>query len=118
MADSGCGYAVGNRGFSPWSNRLERSIFLKGRDGLILTEKAWDLAHVGFRAERGIQAVVPLECPNPTVLSLIGWGMCYSSQIEHMEIVRICITSLGPESTGIPSLHEECRERPDIPGKC
>ena len=42
------------------------SIFLEDSDGLILTEKAWDLAHVGFRAERGIQAVVPLECPNPT----------------------------------------------------
>ena len=52
------------------------SIFLEARGELIVIENAWDLAHVGFRVERGIQAVVPLEGATPAALSLIDWGTC------------------------------------------
>ena len=38
-------------------------MFSEAHGELLMTEKAWDLFHVGFRAERGIQATVPLECP-------------------------------------------------------
>lgn len=52
---------------------------MEARDELLMTEKAWDLAHVHFRAERGIQAIVHLECRTPTALSLFNWGMCQRS---------------------------------------
>ena len=79
-----------------------------------LIEKAWDFAHVGFRAERGIQAVVLLDCPTPTALSLIDWGTCQrgtpssiQAKLARWKLHVFAPPAPGSEGAGVPFLHEE-----------
>ena len=90
---------------------------LETHDELPITEEAWDLAHVGFRAERGMQAIVPLECPTPTALSLLKWRISQrstpSSIQSRLETSRVCTPAFGPKGTGTPSVYEKhCKTRP------
>ena len=77
VADPGSGHVVGNRSFSPdleWTAERSRP---SGCTGPKVRKKCG----VGFRAERGSQAIVALECPTPTVLSLINWE--FASGAHH-----------------------------------
>ena len=87
-----------------------------------LTEKAWDLAHVGFRAERGCRSF-GMSHSNGPVAHRLGnlstrHAIQYSSQAGQMETSRFCTPKPGSEGTGIPFLHKKCCEGPGIPGNC